>query len=1234
MEQTVVKRLNKIKKPGYVTWGIPWKKGKVDRQSGFRATDGGGEDLPVQSAVRAYWPDGSVKWSLHTLNLDKAADAGINIAVTETHVSEENGQDFVKEDETAIKIHLGELQAEFIKDGSCVPRTFWKGKTYLTRGILTAEICHKTEENDISVNRTASYHGNAERYTIEEKGPLRVVVKIEGRHICQTKENDFTAEALPFTVRYYLHRNQPELRIVHTFCYDLQAKNNYIRSLGIRAYFPMKGEPYNRHVRIAGEYGLIKEALVMLRSWRPVLPEAIFERQIAGEIVRLEEWPEGERAKNAMRNMTAWDSYRIFQDSSEHYRVQKGTGHPECCSNVDGPEGKRACGFLYAGGESQGLGCGIKDFWQKYPSGLEATGLLTDEAEFTGWFYTPDSPPLDLRFYDIHGCSGAYYGAGQVERSIPYGIAVTNELTFFFYENGTPSDTQLQADAEKVSDPELLVCAPEYYHETGVFGRWSLPSRETPALAWLEERLARAVEFYQKEIEERKWYGLFNYGDIMHTYDDTRHCWRYDMGGYAWQNTELVPTFWLWYAFLRSGSKDIFKMAEAMCRHTAEVDVIHIGEYKGLGSRHNVKHWGCSAKEARISMAGHHRFYYYLTGDERTGDIMEEVRDADMATLRLDPLHNQYPEKKDAGYPTHARSGPDWSSYCANWMTHWERFEDQRYKEKICTGIKCLSKAPFRLISGTDFGYEPQTGILTYIGENSSGGSHLAMCMGGPQIYLELADLLDDAVWPEMLEEMGAFYYLSVPEKAAATNWEIAQKEWSFPSAAATLAAYAAERRKDTDLGGKLWEILLRERIRYPLIPDKIKNTSTRETLSEIPWLSTNLISQWCLNIITALDMAKDYLPETVPEYPLDQSLTPLQVAELACDTMMRTYKAEDLPPKGHFHYHQGVFLSGMQKTYELCGKEKYFQYVKDWVDSIIDEQGEIHWFDPGELDDIQPGILLFLLYDKTGDERYQKALDTLLPYILHFPRNQEGGLWHKEKNANQMWLDGLYMAGPICAQYGREFGHPEYFDLVTFQAKLMEQKTKDTRTGLWYHAWDSLKQRPWADPDTGLSPEFWGRAEGWVPVALLDELDYLPENHPDYQKLADMSVRLLDALCRYQDKSGLWYQVVDKGGQKGNWLESSCTCLFTAGLCKAVRKGFMDKSYLSYAKRGYQGVVSRLKQNEKGVLIDNICVGTGVGDYRHYCNRPTSVNDLHGAGAFLLMCTEAAQVYEMFPQD
>lgn len=353
----------------------------------------------------------------------------------------------------------------------------------------------------------------------------------------------------------------------------------------------------------------------------------------------------------------------------------------------------------------------------------------------------------------------------------------------------------------------------------------------------------------------------------------------------------------------------------------------------------------------------------------------------------------------------------------------------------------------------------------------------------------------------------------------------------------------------------------------------------------------------------------------------------PLDWAEAGCEALMAKYEPEQLPP-GWFHYHQGVFLSGMEKLWRATGKDKYYQYIKGWVDSHVQPDGTIEKMKADEVDDIQPGILLYTLYEQSGDERYKKALDRLVPLFLSWKSNKEGGFWHKGHLPNQMWLDGLYMAGPIAVRYAKEFGHSEYYDLLARQAILMERHCKDEATGLFYHGWDESKQAPWADPETGLAPEFWGRAIGWYPVALLEMLDDLPDDHRDKPELVRILQELLTALPKYQDAaSGLWYQVVDKGDRPDNWLESSCTALYVQAIAKAVRKGYLGAEALDAAWKGYQGVIDTLKFDENGhVVIGGICIGTGIGDYAHYIARPTSENDLHGAGAFVLMCVEMSK--------
>ena len=352
---------------------------------------------------------------------------------------------------------------------------------------------------------------------------------------------------------------------------------------------------------------------------------------------------------------------------------------------------------------------------------------------------------------------------------------------------------------------------------------------------------------------------------------------------------------------------------------------------------------------------------------------------------------------------------------------------------------------------------------------------------------------------------------------------------------------------------------------------------------------------------------------------------TPLQWGELACDTLMLKFDAKELPPVGRFHYHQGVFLLGMEKCLKQNNNDKYFTYIKDWVVSIVDARGTVTGYDPTQFDDIEPGILLFNLYEKTGDERYKTALFTLVPTFKNWKTNSKGGFWHKDECPNQMWLDCLFMCGPIAVKFGKTFQDPDYFDLIAHQAILMYQYTKDDKTGLLYHGWDETKEAPWADPVTGKAPEFWGRAIGWFPVALLEIFDDFPENHQKKPELITILQNTLKSLIPFQDeKTGLWYEVIDKTDDPKNWLETSCTCLFVYALAKAVRKGYLHKIYLKYAWKGFAGVINRLKFDDNGgIIIDGVCVGTGIGDYEHYLNRPTSVNDLHGAGAFVLMCAE-----------
>lgn len=362
-----------------------------------------------------------------------------------------------------------------------------------------------------------------------------------------------------------------------------------------------------------------------------------------------------------------------------------------------------------------------------------------------------------------------------------------------------------------------------------------------------------------------------------------------------------------------------------------------------------------------------------------------------------------------------------------------------------------------------------------------------------------------------------------------------------------------------------------------------------------------------------------------------------LYYGKAACDTLMRKFAPGQLPPcdkeavpeRSRFFYHQGVFLSGMQQIYDLCGEEKYLDYCKKWAETVIDEEGHILGQDQGSfslgtMDFRQPGILLFLLYEKTGEERYRKALDWLVQTMKEYPVNSLGGFWHKYNSPNQMWLDGLYMMGPLLAQYAAFSGETAWLEESIRQAVIMYEHMKDPVSGLMFHAWDESRQASWADPITGLSSEIWGRAQGWFVVALMNILDYVPKEHPMRERLEEMERELLEAVFSYQGEDGRWYQIVNKPDHADNWSENSCSCLFVCAAAKAIRKGILPKERIPDLERGYGGIIRSLTEEADGdLLIPDVCIGTCLGDYDFYINRPRIANDLHGAGAFILMCAE-----------
>lgn len=857
---------------GYVTFGSYWEKGalvipnfKKDQMDSFTLRNENKESIPVQSRITAWWPDGSIKWVAHTADASKMGqEAALTAQIKSGEVSEETAElvsMIIRRDDNwlyidngvlSLKVPTGKNKVDILAED-----IFLNGKLRVKKTSPVLYLEEQGNENstnfdlDGQTKVTRVYKAAIKAVTIEEDGPLALTIKAEGSYQYQNQNK------MKFCIRMYINKNSSDIRFVHTFFFDGDEQTDFLKGLGIRFDTVLEGRPYEHHIRFAGELPF-KEAAILLNSYYPRLQPSVLKKQLDGKTWG---YPADSDVEKAAADLPVWNRYFLYQDSADHYRIGKQT-KPQCCV-LSAAEGRRAHGAMEVCGENGGILLGIRDFWQKYPSGLEVTNLAGDNAFCTAWFYSPEAKSFDFRHYDTRSYQMTSYEGFPWFGASPEGIAVTSECTLSVCSSLTAED-ELNTFANRVNKPPVYVESPIAYHEKRAFGYWSLSERKTESEAFLENQLDQLFDFYKNEIEARKWYGLFDYGDVMHTYDPIRHCWRYDMGGFAWQNTELVPTYWLWLYFLRTGREDVFTVAEAMSRHCSEVDFYHFGPMAGIGSRHNVRHWGCSCKEPRVSMAGHHRVYYYLTGDARIGDAMADAKDADLSLKNI----TYFQQKDETGPYVVIRSGPDWTSFLSNWMTQYERTLEPYYLEKIRQGIKDVSEMPFGLASGPSYRYE-ENGHLIYEGEDEkSPNMHLQICMGGPEVWWELADMLGDETLRKLLSIYGGFYYLTPRQKSEKTNGQIENRPFAFPWFASDIGAYAAAQTRDQELATTVWKNLLNALIKIGdesgFAPQIYAKDDEKKDLFEIPWIKTNFAAQWGLNTITTLEFLRDALPDTM----------------------------------------------------------------------------------------------------------------------------------------------------------------------------------------------------------------------------------------------------------------------------------------------------------------------------------------------------------------------------------
>lgn len=340
------------------------------------------------------------------------------------------------------------------------------------------------------------------------------------------------------------------------------------------------------------------------------------------------------------------------------------------------------------------------------------------------------------------------------------------------------------------------------------------------------------------------------------------------------------------------------------------------------------------------------------------------------------------------------------------------------------------------------------------------------------------------------------------------------------------------------------------------------------------------------------------------------------------------------LGEKSDWNYIDGCMIKAILEMYAITKDSRYFEFADAFIDHRVREDGTIDGYDVNELniDNINAGKTLFELYDLTGKEKYRKAIDLIYSQIGMMPRTEEGNFWHKNIYPNQVWLDGLYMCQPFYMEYETRFNEKKNCGDIYSQFANVKQCMSDSETGLYYHAYDSKREMFWCDKVTGLSQNFWLRALGWYSMALLDTMDKADSSDvAEVSNMKEAFLGLVNAMLKYQDESGMWYQVVNLGGMDKNYLETSGSAIFSYAILKGVRLGYLPESYAQYGKKAFLGICDRYLHLEEGNMsLGGICLVAGLGGqnrrngtFDYYMSEPIVKDDAKGVGPFLLAYTE-----------
>ena len=848
-----------------VQWGVPWPQGAMRELPGLELASE--QDVhALDSWVTARWPDGSVKWTGHA----GTAPAGeARLVPREPSSQAPPGVRIAHGEDGTITAASDLLQVVVGPGEAAIRRLVVDGREVGVDGRIVATSSQTPHPQSPRREHTV----RTTEVRVERAGSVQVVLRLAGHHEIDGES------VLPFVLRLYVTAGSRRIRAVHSLVWDADPERLFLTSLGLRLDVPLRAAPYDRHVRLAGSSGgFLAEAVQGVTGLRRDPGEEVRRAQIEGRPTPpLETWAQA--VSGRLRFVPCWDAWTLRQLSPDGCTVAKRTDaeHPW----VAAPGGTRSRGYAYVGDVQGGIGAGLRDFWKLVPTQLDVEGARSETASLTVWMYAPSAEPMDLRFY--HDGLGQESYADQLDAlEITYedyepgfgqarGIARTHELVIDAFPE-TPSADELSALAAACALPPQPVVAPQRMHAAGVFGIWAPVDRSTPQRTHLEDRLLFLREHYLREVEQRRWYGFWDYGDVMHTYDADRHTWRYDVGGYAWDNSELSPDLWLWTDFLRSGDASVFRLAEAMSRHTGEVDQYHLGPFAGLGTRHNVQHFGCSAKQLRVSSAVYRRHHYFLTADERVGELLDEVAASEEALLRVDATRKV---RTDVYSPDRRALaiglGTDLGALLGAWLTAWERHGDADAEQKIRSALAGIGRLPQGFFTGEALWDLEERRFDTT--RDRIQVSHLAAVFGLAEIVPELLELVDDAGFARAWDEY-CRYYLATGEEQAERFGAPLTGISLIPAYSRLLAQHAA-RSGEAELAARAWRAFLLGEgdqvnsdsmvARADWSLTRIDGPEVMEPVDEAAFLGTNGCAQYGLSAIANLALIGDHLPEQIP---------------------------------------------------------------------------------------------------------------------------------------------------------------------------------------------------------------------------------------------------------------------------------------------------------------------------------------------------------------------------------